>query len=536
MARQKVGSALTVLGLLIFSLLAISAPTSGQDNGVGVMQSDEAKNLTYTQNIMKMFGSNNDGGAQSSWPMWTHSASSDSDSDDSVGEVNAIGDPNNGGGPRTFTWEGSNPPAEPVPIDKSSPIFGQIRLSIICNLEQDSCTKQVTIVLRLGNSDIAQQVIDTPDENNVYSFEFLSHNIEEIPAGEALGLRITFQKPQSPTDGYTLYLGSGNDGSWMNVPVLPPYVESIPGLSGEDYKSPYSGARGFDAVGASTTSWFGLIFWCLFSIGIFVGGFALLPPIPYKEISILATGMGLLASMFVAPFISGPILTGLAANPDDKDIWTVEEIAKLEEREGTFLGDELVVGYSFKFYAEYDGVYTTTDEGESISGLGYESDAATLGDPETSRRGKEFVQLYFSLFHADLRPGQAVLADIEIINTTDLNTGQEVIVPLHADPNSVDTQVVVVSVNGIDSIRYAIPHEVCTIIGQDFSWQYYPILVTAVGLLLGGIGFWQVFKSDRVEEDDDDWEDDEELEDVLDEFEDDDEDDDLDDLDDLDDI
>ena len=124
--------------------------------------------------------------------------------------------------------------------------------------------------------------------------------------------------------------------------------------------------------------------------------------------------------------------------------------------------------------------------------------------------------------------------EIVIINTTDVNTGQEVIVPIHADPNSVDTQVVVVSVNGIDSIRYAIPHEACTIIGQDFSWQYYPILVTAVGLLLGGIGFWQVFKSDRFDDDDEDWEDDEDLEDVLDEFEDDDED--LDDLDDLDDI
>ena len=531
MARQKVGSALTVLGLLIFSLLAISAPTSGQDNGVGVMQSDDAKNLTYTQNIMRMYGSN-EGGAQSSWPMWTHSASSDSSSDDSVGEANSIGDPNNGGGNREFTWEASNPPGEAVPIDKAIPFSGQIRLSIICNFEQDSCSKAVTVALLLDNVRMAERFVEIPDDNNVYSFEFDNHNIDEIPAGGVLGLYISFSKPNGFSDGYTLYLGSGNDGSWMNVPVLPPYVESIPGLSGdEDYKSPYSGARGFDAEGTATTSWFGLIFWCLFSIGIFVGGFALLPPIPYKEISILLTGIGLLGSMFVAPLISGPILTGLAANPDDKDIWTVEEIAKLEERDGTFLGDELTVGYSFTFYAEYDGVYTTTDEGEPISGLGFESDSAILGDSETSRRGKEFVQLYFSLFHADLRPGQAVLAEIEIIKTTDLNTGQEVIVPLHADPNSVDTQVVVVSVNGIDSIRYAIPHEVCTIVGQDFSWQYYPILVTAVGLLLGGIGFWQVFKSDRVDDDDEDWEEDEDLEDVLDEFEDDDEE--LDDLEDI---
>ena len=538
MARQKVGSALVVLGLLVFSLLAISTPTAGQDNGVSVMQSEEAKNLTYEQNIMRMYGSDDEGGAQSSWPMWTHSASSDSNSDDSVGEINALGDPNNGGGPRTFTWEGSNPPSEPVPIDKSAPISGQIRLSIICNLEQDSCTKQVTIVLRLGNNDIAQQVIDTPDENNVYSFEFLSHNIEEVPAGEALGLRITFQKPQSPTDGYTLYLGNGGDGSWMNVPVLPPYVTSIPGLnSGEDNESPNSVATGYDTEEVNTSSWFGLVFWCLFSIGIFAGGFALLPPIPYKEISILLTGMGLLVSMFVAPLISGPVLTGMAANPDDPNVWTIEEIAQLEERDGTFLGDELVAGYSFTLYAEYDEVYTTTDRGETISGLGYESDSKILEDPDTSRRGKEYVQLYFSLFHDDLRPGQAVMAEIQIINTTDPNSGQEIIVPKHADPNDPDIKTVTVSVSGFDSMRYAIPHKDCTVVGQDFSWQYYPILVTAVGLLLGGIGFWQVFKSDKDEdEEDDDWEEDEDLEDILDEFEDDDEDDDLDELDDLDDI
>ncbi|MDP6906736.1 MAG: hypothetical protein QF440_04895 [Candidatus Thalassarchaeaceae archaeon] len=507
-----------MMGLLLLSTLTLTSPVTAQYHDVGVMQSDESKNLTYNQNIMRMYGSNNQGGAQSSWPMWTHSASSDSDSDDSVGEVNSIGDPNNGGGPRTFTWEGSHPPAEPIPVDKSSPISGQIHLSIICNLEQDSCTKQVTIVLRLGNQDIAQQVIDNPDENQVYNFEFLGHNIEEIPEGETLGLRITFQKPQGITDGYTLYLGNGE--SWMNVPVLPPYVETIPGLnSGEGYESPYASASGYNTEDAATSSWFGLVFWCLFSIGIFVGGFALLPPIPYKEISILLTGMGLLGAMFVAPLISGPVLTGMAADPEDPKVWTIEELVQLEERDGTFLGDELKAGYSFTLYAEYDEVYTTTDRGETISGLGYESDSKILEDPETSRRGKEYVQLYFSLFHEDLRPGQAVLAEIQIINTTDPNSNQEIIVPKHADPNDPDIKTVTVSVNGFDSIRYAIPHKDCTIIGQDFSWQYYPLLVTAVGLLLGGFGFWQVHKSiQEYGEYDEEY--DEELEDVLDDFED----------------
>ena len=510
---------IALFGVLLFATLFATIPTSAQEPGAGVMQSEDARNLTYEQNTMYMYGSNDDGGPQSSWPMWTHSAPSDVDSDESLSESNVPGDENNGGGPRTYTWDGSNPSDEPIPVDNSIPITGAIHLTIVCNVEQDQCSKQVTIVLRLGNRDLAQQAIDQPDEDNYYHFEFY-FNDEEIPAGETFGLRMSFQKPQGFTDGYNLYFGNGE--SWMDIPVLPPYQENIPGLDNPNgYESPYSQASGFRAQAANSTSIFGMIFWGVLGIGVFVGGFMFLPPIPFKELTILFTGLGILVSMLVAPLVAGPLAAGMAANPDDPDVWTIEELAQLDERDGTFLGDELVAGYTFTLYAEYDQVYTAKDGSETISGLGYESDAEILGDIEISRRGREYVQLFFSLFHVDLTPGQAVMAEITIINTTDPSTGQEVILPMYADPNG-SPQIVTVTVDGEDSIRYGIPHEVCTLIGEDSEWGAYAHISTVLGLLLGGVGFWMAFRGESSDRDDEEFEEDEawDEEDDLEEFED----------------
>jgi hypothetical protein len=215
------------------------------------------------------------------------------------------------------------------------------------------------------------------------------------------------------------------------------------------------------------------------------------------------------------------VLTGMAADPDDPDIWTIKELAQQEEREGTFLGDTLVEGYKFTLYIEFDQIYTTKSGGELYSGLGFEGDEEILGNPETSRRGREYVQLYFSLFAMNLEPGQAVLADLMIMNGTHPLTGEEgVLLPMHVDAASGSPPVYLeVVVDGANSIRWVIPAEVCTLIGQDFSWQYYPILVTAVGLLLGGIGFYQVYNQGRPDLREIDY--DEDFEEAQDDFEDD---------------
>jgi hypothetical protein len=511
--RARGRGAIVLFGVLLFASLFATIPTTAQEPGAGVMQSEDAKNLTYEQNTMYLYGSNDDGGSQSTWPMWTHSAPSDGNSDESLSESNVLGDENNGGGPRTFTWDGSNPPAEPTSIDNSVPITGAVHLTIVCNVEQDQCSKQVTIVLRLGNRDLAQQAIDQPDDDDYYHFEFYI-NDDEIPAEETFGLRLSFQKPQGFTDGYNLYFGNGE--SWMDIPVLAPYEPIIPGLDGEEYVSPYAQASGYNLENANSSSILGLIIWGVLGVSVFVGGFTFLPSIPFKEISILLTGLGILISMLVAPLLAGPLATGTAANPDDPDVWSIEELAQLEERDGTFLGDELVDGYTFTFYAEFDQVYTTKDGTETISGLGHENDAATLGAGEISKRGKEYAQLYFSLFHMDLRPGQAVLAEITIINTTNPISGESSFLPMYADPNG-SPQIITVTVDGEDSTRYAIPHDACTLIGLDSSWGNYAHIATALGLLMGGIGFWMVFRQNRVDGDED--YEDEDMEDVLDDLE-----------------
>ena len=84
---------------------------------------------------------------------------------------------------------------------------------------------------------------------------------------------------------------------------------------------------------------------------------------------------------------------------------------------------------------------------------------------------------------------------------------------------ALEVQDVKVTVNGEDSNRFAIQHEFCEIIGEDSSWAAYVHIMTALGLLMGGIGFWMSFRQNREHvDDDDDWDDDDE--DLDDDFED----------------
>jgi hypothetical protein len=522
--RARGRGALVLFGVLLFASLFATIPTTAQEPSAGVMQADDPRNLTFDQNRMYMYGQST-AESQSTWQAWTHSATTDPESDDQMSEGNYPGDANNGGGPRTYTFEGSNPVAEPVAIDNTIPVTGNIHLLIICDLEQNACTKEITVVLRLGNRDLAQQTINQPDEDENYQFEFFI-NQEEIEADETFGLRVSFQKPQSvnPNDGYILYLGNGE--SWMDIPVLPPYEPVVPGLDGSEYVSPYAQASGYNLESSNSVSFLGLVFWGALGIAVFVAGFMFLPPIPMKELSILFTGLGLLVSMMVAPIIAGPLQMG-KINPDDPDVWSIEELVKLDERSGTFLGDTFVEDYEFSIYVEYDDVYITSDRGEKISGLGYEEYSSLFEDPEVPQRGKEYVQLYFSLFHIDLRPGQAVLVNSMIVNSTDPATGQSSLVPLHACMDCVnpdtganwETKKVTVTINGENSDRYAIQHVLCEIIGEDSSWGVYAHIMTALGILMGGIGFWMSFRENRQYDDEGEEEPDEDFEDALDDLE-----------------
>jgi hypothetical protein len=117
----------------------------------------------------------------------------------------------------------------------------------------------------------------------------------------------------------------------------------------------------------------------------------------------------------------------------------------------------------------------------------------------------------------DLTSGQAISAEITIVNVT--VDGKTVYLPQHIDhPNSLQE----VTIDGDTSFRFAIPHDLCTIYGEDSTWGKFAHISTVLGILLGGIGFWMAFKGGTSDEDDEDFEEDEEWdeEDVLDELED----------------
>ncbi len=289
------------------------------------------------------------------------------------------------------------------------------------------------------------------------------------------------------------------------LPILPPYAEAVPGLElaeGDTYVSPYSSTGGFIEVDTASTSWFGLIFFLFLSLGVLVGGFALIPAIPFKEAAIVLTGLSLMTTMFILPLISGPMTMGITANVDEPSVYSIDELAELDERDGTFLGDDLVAGTEFQIWITYKQAYTRKNPitGDPIWGLGFEKNADALSDTSTGRRGKEFVQLYFSMLSVDPAPGQGVLINVKLINYTDAN-GISRTVPQWADPGDPHSQFIAIDEEfGGRWLVWANEDdgsETIEVYGIPFKWRLYPLIATAIGLILGGVGFWMSFRTYR---------------------------------------
>jgi len=474
---RKSRAAFFVFSLLAATLILAAYPANAGSGDVSTMQAGEdPKVVTYQRNVTYFYGDKDASVRFDQWPMWAHAQVADSNSDDNVWEENqgSPGDPNQGGGPRDFTFRGEYPSNDSLGLDEERPITGFVTLDITCPLANDACTKQTTIILRLGERDIAQQSIEMPDDQDRYNFEFY-HGLDEIPAGEVFGLRVSFTKGSQYLDGYTLYMGQNNIE--MFLPILPPYAEAVPGLElaeGETYVSPYATTGGFIEVDTASTSWFGLIFFLFLSLGVLVGGFALIPAIPFKEAAIVLTGLSLMTN----------------------------ELAELDERDGTFLGDDLVAGTEFQVWITYKQAYTRKNPitGDPIWGLGFEKNADALSDTSTGRRGKEFVQLYFSMLSVDPAPGQGVLINVKLINYTDAN-GISRTVPQWADPGDPHSQFIAIDEEfGGRWLVWANEDdgsETIEVYGIPFKWRLYPLIATAIGLILGGVGFWMSFRTYR---------------------------------------
>ena len=208
---------LVPFALLMMASLATattSSPTM-QDE-----EPDPRRMLTFEQNTLYMYGIQTSESPET-WETWNHAEPNDGRSDDSFSEDNLFG--GGGGGRREFAFDGSDVNNETVGVDTELPITGKLVLSINCNT---GCSQQVDIALRMGPKDggvdLMTQSLDGPDggSGNEYTFEFAGHRIDEVEAGDVLGLRIGFTKPSGISDTYTLYLG--RDNLEMTIPVLPP--------------------------------------------------------------------------------------------------------------------------------------------------------------------------------------------------------------------------------------------------------------------------------------------------------------------------
>ena len=516
-----------VLALFGIMMVASLTTASGIDHGASTMQDDEAdpnRVLTFEQPILYMYGDDSEGD-RTQWTTWNHAESNDGQSATSFFEGNLFGDANAGGGIREFTFDGTDANENATGIDAEQPITGTLNLAINCS----GCSKEVTLTLRIGAqnglADMTSITLAGPDEvdGDIYTYSFEGHNIDELEGGEVFGIRLQFTKSSGITDSYTLSLG--RDNFEMIVPVLPPYEEEVPGLEleeGKDYVSPYAvGTAGFTTQEVAKSGIGGPILMLLVSIGIVAGIMFLMPPTGiYKVLTVVLVGIGMIASFTIIPIISGPVALATAVDESDPNVYSIDDIAAMQERDGTFLG-ELTAGTEFQVYIPYDMVYRARDLEMNgwHYGLGFESSAETLSDPaESSSRGREYVQLYFSMTDVDLIPGSAIILNVKMINATD-SAGESRVVPQWAVPGDEGNQFWVKD----DTFggRWVIPEKDINgdtnveVVGVKYTWQNYPLLMTLLGFILGGVGLFQWTRARRparsgnVDDlDDDDYEED----------------------------
>jgi len=516
-----------VLALFGIMMVASLTTASGIDHGASTMQDDEAdpnRVLTFEQPILYMYGDDSEGD-RTQWTTWNHAESNDGQSATSFFEGNLFGDANAGGGIREFTFDGTDANENATGIDAEQPITGTLNLAINCS----GCSKEVTLTLRIGAqnglADMTSITLAGPDEvdGDIYTYSFEGHNIDELEGGEVFGIRLQFTKSSGITDSYTLSLG--RDNFEMIVPVLPPYEEEVPGLEleeGKDYVSPYAvGTAGFTTQEVAKSGIGGPILMLLVSIGIVAGIMFLMPPTGiFKVLTVVLVGIGMIASFTIIPIISGPVALATAVDESDPNVYSIDDIAAMQERDGTFLG-ELTAGTEFQVYIPYDMVYRARDLEMNgwHYGLGFESSAETLSDPaESSSRGREYVQLYFSMTDVDLIPGSAIILNVKMINATD-SAGESRVVPQWAVPGDEGNQFWVKD----DTFggRWVIPEKDINgdtnveVVGVKYTWQNYPLLMTLLGFILGGVGLFQWTRARRparsgnVDDlDDDDYEED----------------------------
>ena len=523
---------IATLSILIMTLsVTTSSAITQEQNYPQQTESQPDRILSYNRPTLFMYGIQENAQTHDKWVLWNHAALTDSETDDNLFEQNqplALGDPNNGGGTREFAFKACvenscNPGNSTLMLDDNKSVEGFFTLNIFCQNDA-GCRRDASITIGDANrgTDLQTIFLEGPDEvgGDRYSFAFDQVKLEEINPGDIFDFRISFTKSSGQGDYYDL--GLGREYFEITFPILPPEVSEVNVDLDEfgKWNSPYTNSElGFVEQSVSTNSITGPIVWAILCITLLICGLIFLPPIPFKPIFIPSISILLLLSMSLAPIISWMDVSS-QRNATNPNLYTVDELAGLYPQEGSFLGD-LKADDKFEIWIEYDQLYRKKVEvkGEQkfVYGLGMEKYNDALADTEsTSQKGREFVQLYFSLLEFDASKGSGVLLKVQLVN----DAQSEKIVPHWALSSKYSENNVSI---GTAQYRWMIPageypgdgcensnqnsttevdinllNEECMtaiVKGQQMSWRFIPTYFTPLAIGLAGYGVW-VFRKD----------------------------------------
>ena len=520
MRSRKFARKQTLLALILILFFVIqSVPTQAESP---ILQDNtgfnEVRTLSFERSTLFMFGEQINDQPVNQWPTWNHANNADEgNSDDSFSEdgVPILGNPNNGGGSREFSFKGCvdsscSPNNDSIPLIEGESVFGSLTLNIGCN--SGGCRTDITVTLSMNGNDLQSIYMESGNaEGNDAKYEFVfdqakfTDNI--IPAGAEFDVRISFQKPAGTLDFYTLYL---KDEFTITFPMMPEVVYPIPEsdfnpVDGE-WRSPYTtSGSGFTSKEVQSNSIvMPIIMFIILTTCIIV--FSIMsPPLNWAKIpAAIILISSLLIPILVAPIISYIEVNKYQNTDTDPNTYSITDLIGMQTQQGSFIGD-LLPEYNFNLWVDNSYIFSNslknnTGEQQNIFAMGFENYEELIeNEIDSSKHGRMILQLYFSILEIDPSDGTGVLINITLVNDTAINQ----IVPNYATQKE-GQKVFLTEGNP----RWVIPQESITIIGKKLDWRLYPLigLLPAIGLLSYAI--YAEFKNNDSEDEylDDDYE------------------------------
>ncbi len=465
-----------LIGVLVMCSMSIVTATQSSDV-------PEQQRLKHGQSKLFLYGKY-EGNAQGQYSFWSHAATSDTESESSVGEGFIPGQSH--GGRKNFVFEARHANNETVVFDTNRPIAGLITLNNVCN----TCQKDVTVQINApGYSDTA--IIPLPENDTQYRFEFTTHRIENLAPGEGIEISVEFTAGTGPLDSFTFYLGPGQ--SEVAFPIRPPIIREIPNLDpepGQDYVSPYADpSSGFVTVETNSPAILSPVLFFLLTLALGIAGLIAAPPFTLRTTGVVLICLSMLSSLVVIPITSGLVMVNLAVDEGEQHVWTIEELLGLTPAEGKLFG--YTAGEEFSVFITYDEVYRRQTGGTVFHALGFENEDKLFGnevDGGAPYEIREQIQLYFSLLEVDLEPGAAALIHVRVVNNTALQP-----VP-HWATGKAGTKNE--SLGADLGYRWVVQEgnvddPTVELFGKDFNWDWMPLLLIPLALGLSGIGLYR---------------------------------------------